>query len=180
MGFLPYLLIPVALYFGYKLLKDKDLDPEIKIDEDDFTVILPKFILWTGIGCVLFFGIMFVIFLFSSLKINVMLYIISIILFLSGAFTAVYSIFWKLKIKNEDIYYKNLFRQNKMFTFQDIEKVIIKEYTQFQRIMLFSEDEKLLSLESSCVGFEMFMHRLKQEEKIEYEGEYPYPEEMDD
>jgi len=76
-----------------------------------------------------------------------------------GILLIIYYKMWKLKVQNNQISYFPFFGRNKFFTIDSITKVRKKE----EKIIVFSGDKELFSVESSCRGFDAFIARLKKE-----------------
>ena len=156
------LLIVLVLSFIFRAMKKEAAKAEENMDGNHFLIRQSKFTIWIGIVCVLFFGgIMIAMTLFPNDTATWWVYFIFALFGMLGIGLALFGIFWKVEIIDDNISYHSPFKSPKHFSFEEITNVKIKRSTMIQ-VVLYSGKRKLFSLDSSCKGFGLFVERLKE------------------
>jgi len=164
------IIASVVVTILFAIISKKVAKTEKNMDKNDFVISQSKMIMWVGIVCFLFFSTLIVFMSIYSNDTAVLWVYLTFILFaLGGAAMALFCIGWKVKIIGNKIQYKSFFKHKKTFTFDDIRYIKIKhsafpyQTTITTTIILYSKGmKKLLTVESNCVGYNIFVERLKQ------------------
>jgi len=142
------------------LLNKKNKKHEENIDIYNFEVRQSAGTLLIGIICAIFFSFLIALAKFTNNETaTIWVYLIFSFFTFMGILLMIYYKMWKLKVENNQISYFPFFGRNKFFTVDSITKVRKKE----EKIIVFSGDKELFSVESSCRGFDALIARLKKE-----------------
>jgi len=85
-----------------------------------------------------------------------LLFILFIII---GVFLIIYSIRWKLQIKNNKIIFRPFIGKKKIFNINYITRIEIKRNI----LKAYNENNVIFSIDFNCVGFNIFLSRLEKE-----------------
>ena len=75
---------------------------------------------------------------------------------------------WKIKIENEDVTFTPYFRKKKCFPLNHITRVKLIQGMYGKALSVYHEKKKLFTIEDACVGYSVFVSRLKKK-KIFFE-----------
>ena len=167
MEYLAYLTIPAAIILFAFIIRNGAFKENKSIDENKFVIRQPRSTLLLGIAYVFIFGA-FIILLTIYLDdvAEWWAYIIFIALFLIGAFIVLICSFWEVRISGDEIHYRSFFGKRKTYSFSEIEDAKHKNpNSRYQGIALYlkQDHKKLLTVASSCPGFDVLVSRLKSE-----------------
>jgi len=157
-------LIPLAISLVFAAMNRELLKAEKYMDERHFVVRPPRTMIWIGFVCALFFGALIVLMtIFPNDTADWWVYLIFSLIVLGGSAMILYSIFWKLEIIEDKLRYVPLLRRAKAFRFDMIKKVRMKhQNTPNESIRLYSEIEKLVTIEVNYRGYKVLVKRLQQ------------------
>ena len=157
------IIVPIAISILLLVMEKRAGKEEKGMTEDRFVVHQGKITVWIGIICTLFFGTMLAVsFIYDE---KWWAYAGFSAFMLLGVFLAVYSISWKVSVKGDEIRVSSLFKKARIFTFDTIKTVKVRVHRLYQtqvKLVVSSESEKLMCIESHCVGYNLFVSRLQQ------------------
>ena len=157
------LIISISVRIVFSYMIKETINAEKNMDINCFVVRQPQFAFWIGIICAAVFGVLIILmFILTNNTTEWCVYFVFSFFFLFGLLLALYCSVWEIRVNDNEIYYTCLLKNTKRFTFDDIIRVKIYTNTQYQKIALYSEHKKLLSLESNCIGYNVLLARLMQ------------------
>ena len=179
MDYIPYAIIPIVIVALFFAIKESVAKAEKNMGSNCFTVRPSKIFLWIGIICVLLFGgIIVFISIYPNDSVDVTAYLIFSFFLLLGMLLILYYLNWKVRVNGDEICCHSLFRRTKTFTFHEIKGYRIQGENpqkiesfggegyrittlQTSKCILYSETKKILTIESNCNGYNVFVARLK-------------------
>jgi len=162
-----FALLMLLIYAGFVLYKKKVKKAEKQMDKYDFAVRKPKSLLLLWIVSALMGGTLTIFFIIFPEEADELGYLLFCAFWAaSTTVLAVDGIFWRVKVVGSTIHYRNGIGLTKKLSFNDISAVLWKNpYSEsHQKITLFSGKTKLFSIKSDCVGYQVVLERLKQEQ----------------
>ena len=159
-----YILVPVVIGVVLIAMKRKASKEEKDMDENRFVVHQGKITTWIGIVCAVLFSAFLALSFISHEEWWVYAGLSAFMLL--GVFLTVYSICWEVKVVGDEIRFRSLFKKAKTFTFDQIKTVKVREHPHYgvAKLIIYSDLEKLMYVESHCVGYNLFLARLQQKD----------------
>lgn len=166
MNAVTYLIIFVVVGIIFALIIKQAQRAEKNMDSNNFVIRQSKIIMWLGIVCIIFFGACLVLMsLFPNDTAVLWVYLVFIMFIIFGALLALFSIYWEIRVTGNEIRFSSIFSRGKTFTFADIHRVKLKNPTSpYQYIIIYSRTKRLLRVESTSIGYNILVDRLKQEQ----------------
>jgi len=168
-----YVVVPIVVTIVLLAMRKEAKKLEKDMDANRFVMHQGKVAPAVGIACFLFFA--FCIFAFTFLSKNPdsifsddgewwqLLIFYAFALF--GLFLAVATIAWEVRVDGNNIRFRSLFMKTKKFTFDDITRVEIREHQTIKnqyKLIIHSELEELMYIESHSMCHDFFVSRLEQ------------------
>lgn len=166
MRYLSYLIIPLVIAVVLVGINREGSKAEKGMDENNFVVRQSKIVMWIGIICALFFGVLIILMsAFPNDTAQWWVYLIFFLFVILGTVLAVHCMIWALKISGDEIRHTAIFKKEQSISFGDITKVKIKrlQNNQMEEIKVYSHDKKVFSVESYCRGYHILIARLQKE-----------------
>lgn len=152
----------------FTLLKRIKNNVRIKSNEVDiynFELRMSPLLKWVSLISSSVFGLLILLMtLFPNDSITAAIYIIFSTFFLSSLFLFLYLVTNKIKINVNNITYYSFFRRPKQYTFDMIEKLVIKDKNNSRDVIVFGNSGKFFSFSSFYSGFDTLMLRFAEKQ----------------
>ncbi|MCL2772008.1 MAG: hypothetical protein FWD71_01545 [Oscillospiraceae bacterium] len=162
-SFLIVIVGSILINIIYSRINKGVIKAEKNMDENHFVIHKSKFNMWLLTICMILLGVCSILFLTDPNYTTMWWVLIAVLCFLLAAFIVLYFTLWEIRVNGNEIRYTTLLRRPKTFTFASVKKVKIKDKSLYRSITFYSGTKKLLSIDSSCKGYNIFMARLRQE-----------------
>ena len=156
-----YFLVPIIICIILIVMKRSATKAERDMDENHFVVHQGKITVWIGIICTIIFGAFLAL---SFIHPDEWWHSVAFFaFFLLGVYLAISSIIWEVKVDDNEVRYRSLFRKTKVFSFDSISNVKMREHPAYKvkKLIIYSGSEKLFYVESHCIGYSYFVARLE-------------------
>jgi len=162
MNYTLFVIIPILVFLVLFLVKKANKKAEKSMDENNFVIREPKIYLWIGIICAFFFcGLIVLMYIFPNDTAEWWTYLVFALFGMLGFYIIFYCVRWKLEIEGNRIIYTPFIGKKRLFTFDDIKKVKLKNG---QKIIAYGDNnKKLFAVEFTSKGFNILVPRLKKE-----------------
>ena len=141
------------------------------IDESRIIIRQGRATMWVGIICMLFWAALIVFMtIIPNDTATLWVYATFVAFFLLGAGITLAYFFYEIKVDGNEIHRRSSFGKTKVFNFKSIKSAIEKQHPSNKKqksLDIYSETELLFTVESNCIGYDIFVSRL-QSEGIEF------------
>jgi len=168
-------LVLIAIRIISKIEKDEVKKSEQDMDKENFTLRRTKASLWVGILCsVLFGGFLIASLIYplitSDSRIEWWICIGFAVFMSLGIFILLEYFNWQVKIEGNNIFYSNFLRKKYIYKIDQITKVKFICDISGEKVTVFMGNNKLFSVNISCIGYNLFIACLNRKESIIYES----------
>ena len=162
-----YIIVPIVVGIVIYVIKKSAGKKNKEMDICSFTISQGKVVTWIGIiGAMVFLALIVLMTIFPNDTAALWVYIVFSAFILLGVYIAVYSVSWEVNVTGNEIRLRALFKKTKTFTFDQIKTVKVRTHPNYgnqTKLVLYSDTEKLMYVESHCIGYDLFLTRLQNE-----------------
>ncbi|MDR2572369.1 MAG: hypothetical protein LBD23_19015 [Oscillospiraceae bacterium] len=157
-----YFIVPIVIFFILIAMERNAAKVEKDMDKNHFVVHQGKITAWIGIICTIIFGVFLALsFIYPEEWWHSVVFSAFLLL---GVYLAISSIIWEIKVDGNEVRYRSLFMKTKVFSFDSINNVKMREHHAYnaKKLIMYSGTEKLFYVESHCIGYSYFVARLEE------------------